>query len=218
MKKGLIFVLSAVALLAVFVIGNTYYKTRQARKIESVAQTDSSVFVREYSQTLGSDDAKVVISEFLDPGCETCRAMHPFLKNMIDDNPGKIKLVIRYAPLHHGSDEMVKILEASKNQGKYWETLEVMFEAQPYWASHSNPQPEKIWQYLPQAGLDIDKLKEDMRSPEIERIVQQDIADARALNVRKTPGYFVNGRPLVNFGYEPLFELVKSEYIKNYPN
>jgi predicted DsbA family dithiol-disulfide isomerase len=113
---------------------------------------------------------------------------------------------------------MVKILEASKKQGKYWETLEVMFEAQPYWASHSNPQPEKIWQFLPQAGLDIDRLKEDMRSPEIQRIVQQDITDARALNVRKTPGYFVNGRPLVNFGYEPLFELVKSEYIKNYPN
>jgi protein-disulfide isomerase len=189
MKKSLIFVLAAAALISVYVIGSTYYKTRQARKVASVAQADSSVFVREHSQTLGSDDAKVVITEFLDPGCETCRAMHPFLKKMIDDNPGKIKLVIRYAPLHHGSDEMVKILEASKKQGKYWET-----------------------------GLDIDKLKEDMRSPEIQRIIQQDIADARALNVRKTPGYFVNGRPLVNFGYEPLFELVKSEYIKNYPN
>jgi protein-disulfide isomerase len=82
MKKSLIFVLAAAALISVYVIGSTYYKTRQARKVASVAQADSSVFVREHSQTLGSDDAKVVITEFLDPGCETCRAMHPFLKKM----------------------------------------------------------------------------------------------------------------------------------------
>lgn len=217
MKKSVIFILAAVSLIIVFALGSTYYKGQQAQKIESVAQKNSSVFVREYSQSLGSVDAKVVITEFLDPGCETCRAMHPFLKKMLADNPGKIKLVIRYAPLHHGSDEMVRILEASKEQGKYWETLEVMYESQPFWASHSNPQPEQIWQFLPKAGLDISRLKKDMRMPEIDRIIQQDIADAKTLQVNKTPGYFVNGRPLVNFGYDQLIELVKSEYIKNYP-
>lgn len=216
MKKGLIFILSAVSLMLIFALGSIYMKRQQTKKLESIAQGGSSVFVREYSQSLGSADAKVVITEFLDPGCETCRAMHPFLKKILESNPGRIKLVIRYAPLHHGSDDMVRILEASKEQGKYWETLEVMYESQPYWASHSHPQPEKIWQFLPQAGLDINKLKKDMQRPEIERIIQQDIADAKALDVRKTPGYFVNGKPLVKFGYEPLLELIRSEYDRNY--
>ena len=40
-----------------------------------------------------------------------------------------------------------------------------------------------------------------MEDPAITRIIEQDIADAKRLNVTKTPGYFVNGKPLVTFGY-----------------
>ena len=216
MKKSWIVAIAVIMLLVGFAIGSVYFEGKQTRKIETVAQVNTALFNRDYSQSLGSDEAKVVITEFLDPGCETCRAMHPFLKQILAAKPGRIKLVIKYAPLHHGSDDMVRILEASKEQNKYWETLEVMYESQPYWASHSNPQPEKIWQFLPKAGLDIDKLKNDMRKPEIQKNIAQDIADARTLNVTKTPGYFVNGRPLINFGYEELLQLVQSEYDRHY--
>jgi protein-disulfide isomerase len=34
------------------------------------------------------------------------------------------------------------------------------------------------------------------------------LLDAQTLGVRKTPDFFVNGRPLPSFGYEPLKELV----------
>jgi hypothetical protein len=42
------------------------------------------------------------------------------------------------------------------------------------------------------------------------------MADAKTLNVRKTPGFFVNGRPLPSFGYTQLREVVESEIIANY--
>ena len=45
----------------------------------------------------------------------------------------------------------------------------------------------------------------------ITKIIQQDLADAKTLNVRKTPGFFVNGKPLPSFGYKQLQELVESE-------
>ena len=86
-----------------------------------------------------------------------------------------------------------------------------MFKSQPYWASHSNPQPQRVWEFLPQAGLDIEQLKKDMNDPAIAQLIAQDVADAKTLNVRKTPGYFVNGRPLQEFGYRQLEELVQSE-------
>jgi protein-disulfide isomerase len=218
MKKSLIFAFSIIALLVIFVLASVYFKGQQADKIESVALEDAAVFDRGHSQWLGSEGARVVITEFFDPGCETCRAFHPFLKKILAHYEGKTKLVKRYAPLHHGADKMVMILEASKEQGKYWETLDVMFESQPHWASHSNPQPEKIWQFLPEIGLDIDKIKTDMGKPEIERIVRQDIADAKALNVTKTPQFFVNGRPLVEFGSKQLLQLIQSEIDRHYPN
>lgn len=218
MRTHVIFGLSVVVLILAFVFGSSYYKGKQAENIGFLAQENAELFVRDHSQTLGSDDAKVYLIEFMDPACETCAAFSPFVKRMMVTNPGKIKLVLRYAPFHDGSDYFVKILEAAKKQGKYWETLNVMYKSQPYWASHSNPQPQRIWQFLPQAGVDVERIRRDMNDPAIAKLIDQDIADAKTLNVRKTPGYFVNGKPLQTFGSKQLLQLVQSEINTNYSN
>jgi protein-disulfide isomerase len=134
----------------------------------------------------------------------------------MEANSGKIRLVLRYTPFHEGSDYVVKILEASREQGKYWETLEAAFAAQPAWASHSHPQPEKLWTYLGKTGLDIEKAKKDMHHSEITDRIRQDMSDARQLKVTKTPQYFVNGKPLQQFGYQQLQSLVEAEVRKHY--
>ncbi len=216
MKKQHIVLLSSVLLIVVFVLGAYFYKKQQSNKLGFMARENAATFVREYSQTLGNDDAKVYIVEFLDPACETCSVFYPYVKRLMAANPGKIKLVIRYAPFHPGSDYFVKILEASRKQGKYWETLEVMYKTQSYWASHHKPKPELIWQFLPSAGLDLEQIRNDMNDPEIAKHIEQDLADAKTLNVRKTPEFFVNGKPLPSFGYNQLKELVETEIQANY--
>jgi len=218
MKTHVIFGISVLVLIIAFMVGGKYYKGKQVEKIGFMAQENAALFVRDHSQTLGSDDAKVYLVEFMDPACETCAAFSPFVKQMVVNNPGKIKLVLRYAPFHDGADYFVKILEAAKNQGKYWETLNIMYKSQPYWASHHNPQPQKIWQFLPQAGIDVEQIRRDMTDPAIQQLIDQDLADAKTLNVRKTPGFFVNGKPLQTFGSKQLLQLVESEIRANYPN
>lgn len=211
MKNNILLAVASLALIFGFMFISDWYKGWQAEKSSFLAKENASLFIRDHSQTVGSDEAKVYLIEFMDPACETCAAFAPFVKQMMDANPGKIKLVLRYAPFHEGADQFVTILEAAKKQGKYWETLDVMFKSQPYWASHHNYQPERLWDYLPKAGLNIEQLKKDMNDPAIAEIIAQDIADAKALNVQKTPGYFVNGRPLQDFGYRQLQALIESE-------
>lgn len=216
MKKHLIFLFSAIFLVLLFVFGSFFYKNQQSKKIGFMAKENVSMFVREHSPTLGSDNAKVYLVEFMDPACETCRAFSVFVKKLMAANPDKIKLVLRYAPFHDGADYFVKILEAAKKQGKYWETLEVMYKTQPYWASHHNPQPQLIWQFLSRVGLNLEKIRNDMNDPAIRKLIEQDLADAETLNVRKTPGFFVNGKPLPSFGYNQLRQLVEAEIKANY--
>ena len=218
MKTHIIFGLTVLVLIIAFMFGSSYYKGKQAEKIGFMAQENASIFIRDHSQMFGSDDAKVYLIEFMDPACETCAAFSPFIKQIMDANPGKIKHVIRYAPFHHGADNFVKILEAAKKQGKYWETLDVMYKSQRYWASHSNPQPQKIWQFIPQAGVNVEQIRRDMNDPAIAKLIDQDLADAKTLNVRKTPGFFVNGKPLQTFGSRQLLQLVQDELRANYPN
>jgi protein-disulfide isomerase len=216
--KYWIFGLACLALVAAFVFASAYYRGQQAEKIGFMAREEASLFVRDHSPTLGSDDARVQLIEFMDPACETCAAFSPFVKNLIETHPGRLRLVIRYAPFHHGSDRVVAMLEASKQQGRYWETLAVMFESQGQWASHHDPQPDKLWESLAASGLDVEKLEKDMNDPAIARRIAQDQDDGRVLGVRKTPSFFVNGRPLQSFGYEPLEQLVRSEIEKAYPD
>jgi len=130
MKKHYVVLLAGVVLILVFVLGGYFYKSRQAKNIAFMASENASTFVRDHSPTAGSDDAKVYIVEFMDPACETCSAFHPYIKGFLAAHPGRIKLVIRYAPFHDNADYFVKILEASRKQGKYWETMEVMFRSQ----------------------------------------------------------------------------------------
>ncbi len=216
--KPVLFVVACVLFVVGFLFANSYYKDYQTDKYSFIAQENAQTFVRDHSQTLGSDDAKVYLIEFMDPACETCAAFTPFVKQMMAANPGKIKLVLRYAPFHDGADYFVTILEAAKKQGKYWETLDVMYKSQPEWASHHNPQPEKIWQFLPKVvGLNIEQLKKDMNDPAIAALIAQDIADAKTLDVRKTPGFFVNGKPLQTFGYRQLQELIQTGLNEQYP-
>lgn len=216
--KYVIFGVSCLALIIAFVFASSYYKAQQTAKFGFMAQENASTFIRDHSQTLGSDEAKVYLVEFMDPACETCAVFSPFVKQLMATYPGKIKLVLRYAPFHDGADYFVKILEAARKQGKYWETLDIMYKSQPYWASHHQPQPQKIWQFLPQAGIDIEQIKKEMNDPAIVKILDQDMADAKTLDVRKTPGFFVNGKPLQTFGYEQLHELVHAAVMEHYPN
>lgn len=214
--KYIIFIVAAVSLVLAFVFASSHYKEQQLTRIGGMAKEQSEIFMREHSQTYGSDKAKVHLIEFMDPACETCSAFSPFVKQILSANPDRIKLVLRYAPFHDGADYFVKILEAAKKQGKYWETLDVMYTTQPDWASHHNPQPQLIWQFLPKAGLNIEKLKEDMNDPAIAQLIAQDLADAKTLGVSKTPGFFVNGKPLQVFGQQQLKELIDAEIKANY--
>lgn len=210
--------ITGLVLILGFVVGNNYYQDRQMQKYGFMAKENAELFVRDHSRTLGSDDAKVYLVEFMDPACETCAAFAPFIKQIMAANPGRIKLVLRYAPFHEGADNFVKILEAAGMQGKYWETLDVMFKSQNIWASHHNYQPERLWDVLPRAGVDIDQVRKDMQDPAIAKIIEQDMADVKALNVQKTPGYFVNGKPLQTFGYRQLQQLIQNELALQYSN
>jgi len=211
MIQKYLFGIAAGLLLLVFVIATLVHNTEKGERLDDMVTQNRSALVRDHSPTLGAVDARVHIVEFLDPACETCRAFYPFVKELMAAAPGRIRVIVRYAPFHDGSEQLVKMLHAAKLQGKFWETLEVMFASQPNWAAHHNPQPELVWNYLDGIGLDIAKLKADMASPAVAAAVRQDLDDARALNVTKTPEFFVNGRPMPSFGYEQLQQLVQEE-------
>lgn len=210
MKNKMSLIIGSVALLlAFFLIGVKVYQKQESERLGFVAKADFKKFVPDYAPRLGPQDAPVYLVEFLDPECESCREFYPFVKMIMQENEGKVQLVVRYAPFHGNSKMIIKILEAARKQNKYWEALEVLFRYQPYWGSHHDPRPDLVWKYLPEAGVDVAKIQQDMNDPAIDKMIEQEISDVQTLGVRGTPTFFVNGKPLESFGVEQLRTLVR---------
>lgn len=212
-RKLTVAILAAIAVAALFVGALIYQRSAQQSQEQKVAE-QAARLVRMHSPVLGPQNAPVTIVEFFDPACETCRAFYPIVKNLLKQHPGEVRLVIRYAPFHQGSDIVVKLLEASKLQGKYWPVLEMVLASQPMWADHANPNVELAYKAAEQAGLDSGRALADAGTPAIAAVLRQDVEDLTALQVTKTPTFFVNGRALPSFGAEQLTALVEEEVSK----
>ena len=216
MQKKTAYVATVVVLLAVIAMSGWWYFSHQPTQGHEATAIDHSALIRPYSPSEGRADAPVVIVEFFDPACGTCRTFYPMVKQLMAEHPDRIRLVMRYAPFHKGSDKVVMALEAARRQGKFWQALAALFDSQEDWASKHIAKVELTWKPLSETGLNMEQLAFDMTAPDLQQVVAQDLADADTLRVSQTPEYFVNGRPLPSFGYEQLQQLVTEELIKTH--
>lgn len=209
MNRKFLFISGVALILLAFFAATMLYQRQGLPLPGTSAGLNQDVFERQGAPVKGPENAKVTIVEFFDPACGTCADFYPLVKQFIDQYPGKVRVMMRYAPLHTGSDQVVPILEAAHQQGKYWEVLEVLFANQHRWVSNHVSQPMRARGLLNGMALDHAKLNTDINLPAVTQAIQKDVADGRTLKIQATPEFFVNGRPLPSFGYKQLSKLVK---------
>jgi len=171
--------------------------------------------VRMHSPVIGPKQAPVTIVEFLDPACGACAAFSPVVKQIQLVYPNEVRVVVRYAAFHQGSDQAIRLIEAARRQGKFEAVLDALFERQEEWASHQAPNIRQIGPIASSVGVDLEKARRDAALPAITEVLRLDGEDIVALKVERTPTFFVNGKPLVEFGPEQLLELVRQEVARS---
>jgi len=195
----------------VAVAATLLYESDDVQPQASEAAARQAALASEHSPSLGQPDAKVHIVEFLDPACGTCALFFPMVKQWMAELPADIRLSVRHVAFHSGADYAVRILEASRKQDKYWQTLEALLASQNQWVQNHIVQPDKIGPAIASVGLNMEQLLADMNTVEVMQRIEQDKKDSVLLKVRQTPEYFVNGRPLPSFGQQHLADLVREE-------
>ena len=223
-------ILGAIAIVVIIgaIIGASYYRNSvQNAPVTVNSNTGKPVIpaetlVRPDSPTLGASDAKVTLVEFLDPECESCAAFGPVVKKILKDYEGKVRLVVRYMPLHPNSLPAATLLEAAGEQGKYWQMQELLFQKQSEWgerhgAPTSAPKPDTnalFDKYAAELGLDMEKVKSAIKENRYQAKLERDLRDGQTLGVRQTPSFFVNGRKLLRFSESDLRALIEDELKK----
>lgn len=219
-------ILGAIVALVIVaaVVGSSYYRSsvQQARvppaNNGAAAGVNPESLVRPDSYSLGPADAPVTVVEFLDPECEACAAFSPVVKKLLKDYEGRIRLVVRYMPLHPNSLTAATFTEAAGEQGKYWDAQELLFRKQPEWGTKHGPQPGPpadinalFKKYATELGLDMGKMDAAFAENRFNAKTQRDLKDGQSLGVRQTPTFFVNGRRLARFGESDLRALIDDE-------
>ncbi len=192
----------------IFIVG-WYVVDRSTPPVLENEAPAGSALIRLYSPILGPEDAPITIVEFFDPACEACRAMHPVVSEIRNRYPTQVRVVIRYAAFHDGSDIAVRILETARLQNLFEPVLEALLASQPQWADHSGARLDIAWAAAANAGLDVDKARAEMNNDAIDNVLTQDALDVETVGVRQTPSFFVDGRPLLEFGAKQLIEMVR---------
>lgn len=217
MNRRFVLLGTAITALAAFAGGKYWVDQKELQNAkaeaekQALAAAEDTVLVRPHSPIIGNPKASVTIVEFFDPSCEACRAFHPFVKAIVEENGEKVRVVLRYTALHQGSDEAVRILETARLQNVFEPVLGAILDRQPEWAMHDGPNLETAWSIAGEAGLDVAKGKIDRMQPGIVSVLNTDAADVATVGIQQTPTFFVNGKPLTDFGPEGLRALVKTE-------
>jgi protein-disulfide isomerase len=154
--------------------------------------------------SLGNANAAVTIVAFTDYQCPSCAAMHPVLERVVKESGDKVRLVTRDFPLtmHADAFKAAEAAEAAREQGKYWEYVNVLLQNQ------SALSVEKLKSYATQLGLDRARFDAALDSRKFAESVQADVDDGLKLGLKGTPSLFINGRRVTAKSYEELKESV----------
>lgn len=90
---------------------------------------------------------------------------------------------------------------AAQAQGKFWKYHDLVYENQSS-GNSGGYNEESLTTLAEEAGLDVDRFKEDLNSARYESVVQADFEEGQGLGISGTPTFFINGKVLV--GLQPL--------------
>lgn len=114
----------------------------------------------------------------------------------------QLAFVFRNFPLssiHPNARTAAAAAEAAGLQGKYWEMHDALYENQSAWENAPADQRTDIFaDYATTFGLNIEKFKTDLASPEVNKKINYDQAIGKKLGVSATPTFYLNGKKAEN--------------------
>ncbi len=151
---------------------------------------------KEGTSTASAESTKIVtLVEYADFQCPACKLYYPDVKQLLVNNPGKLKLVFKNFPLiniHPNAMDAAIAAEAVGKQGKYFEFVDMLYEKQTEWSEIKAPD-QKFEEYAKSLGIDIDKYKNDLKDPAITALIDSQRNEGIANGVTGTPTFFLEG-------------------------
>lgn len=177
----------------------------QAERLKAALASHADALFRDPdAPVVGNPKGDVTVVEFFDYNCGYCKRGFPDVAKLIQADP-KVRVVFRELPiLSKGSEEASRVAIAANMQGKYWEFHKHMIE---FKGQANEASALKIAE---KAGLDMARIKTDMKSEKVDAEIKKVRELAQNLNINGTPHFIVGNRSIPG-APQDLFEQLKSD-------
>jgi len=145
------------------------------------------------ARSRGPAEAAVTVVEFADYQCPYCRRAQSVLDQLMREFKGKLRLVYKDlpAPSHAGARPAAEAARCAAARGVFWEYHDLLFLASPDFSR------DHLIQYAERLALERDAFAACLDARHFREQVDADVSEARALGIRETPTFLINGKPLV---------------------
>ncbi|MBI4043022.1 MAG: thioredoxin domain-containing protein [Deltaproteobacteria bacterium] len=154
---------------------------------------------------LGNPSAPITVVEYSDFQCPFCARAHETMNTLLKNHGQKIRYVYKHLPLpfHPMAMPAAKRFEAIalQSKSKAYEFHDEIFENQ----QRLSEGEKFLDSAAKKVGADLSRMKKDMESPEVNRRIEEDMAEARKFGISGTPGFIIGGisirgaQPYANF-------------------
>ena len=171
---------------------------RLAKMREGAKSQAAALFKEPAPIVAGNPKGDITMVEFFDYHCPYCKKVKEDVSALIKQD-GNIRLVLKEFPIL-GPDSLMaaQAAIASINQGKYWDFHMALMGAEDL-------SEENILKTAQSVGLNVERLKADMKDPKIQKRIDETQDLARTLGIDATPTFFVGDEPMT--GAQTLQEL-----------
>ncbi len=163
----------------------------------AVAQNAKQLFDSTGKPVAGNKNGSIVMVEFFDYQCPHCIDMDPLVDTLIKSNPN-LKVIYAELPIFgNASKYAAEAALASMKQGKYDAFHKALFNA------GSRLTNAKILKIAKSVGLNVDKLKQDMKDPAIDAQLKTNFELAKQIKLIGTPTFAIANLKANKFSFVP---------------
>lgn len=156
---------------------------------------------------VGPADAAVTVVEFFDYRCGYCKRSADWTAKLPQTYDGEVRVVFKEYPIFGGISETAALAAlAAGRQGKYLEMHLALMNLK----SNDDLTEKKIDELALKIGIDVQRMRSDMKSDSVKQQLADDQALGRTLKVNGTPGFFIGDHAIEGANLPRIEEAIRA--------
>ncbi len=167
-------------------LGEKQKAEEAAAQQAAITENRAALFGNDSDYFIGPADAPVTVVEFFDYRCGFCKRSLDYVSALPDVHDDKVRVVFKELPILSPQSRTAALAAlAAGRQGRYFDMHAALME------SNTQLSDGDIDAIAREAGVDVAKMRADMKSESVQKQLAESQALARSLGISGTPAFII---------------------------